>query len=139
MGQKTSLGRQGAAKGTVIGRVRGLGSAHEGAEHWLKVQYTSAGALLTTLYLVFSFLLLPDLSYGSVRGWIATPATALALSLMVVVVFWHSKLGLQVLIEDYLHKPGSKFAAMLALNLAAFAGAAFGLLSILRVALGGAA
>ncbi|HYD24054.1 MAG TPA: succinate dehydrogenase, hydrophobic membrane anchor protein [Croceibacterium sp.] len=139
MGQQTSLERHGANKGTAIGRVRGLGSAHAGGHHWLLMQYTSAGALLTTLYLVFSFLLLPDLSYGAVRGWIASPATALALALMVVAVFWHGKLGLQVMIEDYVHAPGSKFAALLLLNLAMFAGAAFALLSILRIALGGGA
>ena len=124
-------------EGTALGRVRGLGSAHHGSHHWLLQRFTAAGNLLTVGYLVFSVLFLPDLSYESVRAWIGEPLPALALALLIVSVFWHARLGLQVLIEDYVHG-ASRFAAILLLNLSAFAGAAFGLLSVLRLALGGA-
>ena len=127
------------SKGTEIGEVRGLGSAHHGAGHWVLMQATSAGALITCAYLVISFLLLPDLSYTTVTGWLKGLGPSFALALLVVAVFWHSRLGLQVLFEDYIDHPGRRFAAMLVVNLAAFAGAAFGLLCLIRIALASAA
>ena len=127
------------SKGTEIGEVRGLGSAHHGAGHWVLMQATSAGALITCAYLVISFLLLPDLSYGTVTGWLRGLGPSFALALLIVAVFWHARLGLQVLVEDYVHTPGTRFATLLVINLAAFAGAAFGLLCLIRIALGAAA
>ncbi len=126
-------------KGTNIGEVRGLGSAHHGAGHWVLMQATSAGALITCAYLVISFLLLPDLTYPTVTGWLKGLGPSFALGLLIVAVFWHSRLGLQVLIEDYVDDPGRRFATLLVINLAAFAGAAFGLLCLIRIALGAAA
>lgn len=119
--------------GTPIGRVRGLGSAHQGSHHWLLQRFTAAGNLLTVLYLVFSILLLPDLSYPRVFTWLSHPTGALPAALLIVSVFWHARLGLQVMIEDYVHAPANRFAAILALNLAAFAGAGFGLLCIVQI------
>lgn len=127
------------SKGTEIGEVRGLGSAHHGAGHWMLMHATSAGALITCAYLVVSFLLLPDLSYATVTGWLKGLGPSLAIALLIVAVFWHSRLGLQVLIEDYVHNPALKFAALLTMNLAVFAGTAFGLLCLIRIALGAAA
>ena len=126
-------------KGTEIGEVRGLGSAKHGAGHWRLMQYTSAGSLLTCAYLVVSFLLLPDLSYATVTGWLKGLGPSFALALLIVSVFWHARLGLQELIEDYVHNPALKFASLLKLNLLAFAGAAFGLLCLIRIGLGAAA
>ena len=123
-------------KGTEIGEVRGLGSAHHGAGHWVLMQATSAGALITCAYLVISFLLLPDLSYTTVTGWLKDHGPSFAIALLIVAVFWHSRLGLQVLVDDYVEHSGRRFAAMLVINLAAFAGAAFGLLCLIRIALG---
>lgn len=123
--------------GTALGRVRGLGSAHHGTHHWLLQRFTAAGNLLTVGYLVFSFLLLPDLGYDSVRAWLSEPLPALALALMIVSVIWHARLGLQVMLEDYVHG-ASRFALIVLLNLLAFGGAGLGLLSLGRLALGGA-
>jgi succinate dehydrogenase / fumarate reductase membrane anchor subunit len=124
------------SKGTAIGEVRGLGSAHHGAGHWVLMQATSAGALITCAYLVISFLLLPNLSFETVTSWLKGLGPSFALALLIVAVFWHSRLGLQVLVEDYVEHPGRRFATMLVINLAAFAGAAFGLLCLIRIALG---
>jgi len=127
------------SKGTEIGEVRGLGSAHHGAGHWVLMHTTSAASLVTCAYLVISFLLLPDLSYATVTGWLRGLGPSFALALLIVAVFWHARLGLQVLVEDYVHTPGTRFATLLVINLAAFAGAAFGLLCLIRIALGVAA
>ncbi|WP_340587924.1 succinate dehydrogenase, hydrophobic membrane anchor protein [Erythrobacter alti] len=125
--------------GTSIGRVRGLGSAHEGPHHWLVQRFTAVGNLVTVLFLFVSLVMLPDLQHATVAGWIAEPIPAFMMALLVVTTFWHARLGLQVLIEDYVHEAGSKFAVLLILNLLTFAGAGFGLFSIARLAFGAGA
>ena len=120
--------------GTSIGRVRGLGAAHQGPHHWLMQRFTAFGNLVTVLFLGVSLALLGDYSYASVSGWLSGPLPAFMVALLVISTFWHAKLGLQVLIEDYLHEAGTKFAAILLLNIASFAGAAFGLFCIARLA-----
>lgn len=137
MGQKTSLERFGD-KGTALGHVRGLGSAHGGTHHWLVQRFTAVGNLLLIGFLAISLVLLPNYSYATVRTWLSQPVPATAVALICVNTFWHARIGLQVLIEDYLDQPGSKLAALLALNVAVFGGAAFGLVSIARIALGAA-
>ena len=124
--------------GTSIGRVRGLGASHSGSHHWLVIRYTSIGSLLLTVWFGVSLLLLPNLSYEAVRSWIVRPVPATALALFVIVNIWHARLGIQVVIEDYVHEHANKVAAMTALNLVAFASAAFGLFCVIRLALGGA-
>lgn len=123
--------------GTSIGRVRGLGAARAGTHHWLLQRLTAVGNLLLVLWLVISLLLLPNLSYATVSGWIANPVPATAMALLVISTFWHARLGMQVMIEDYVHG-ANRVGALVAINLAAFAGAAFGLVCIIRLALGGA-
>jgi len=124
--------------GTSIGRVRGLGSAHSGTHHWLLQRFTAVGNLLLVLWLVGSLILLPDSGYASVREWLSAPVAATLMGLLVISTIWHARLGLQVVVEDYVHEHANKFAAMVALNLAAFAAAAFGLVCVIRLALGGA-
>lgn len=125
--------------GTSIGRVRGLGSAHEGPHHWLLQRFTAIGNLILVLWLVGSIVLLPDLGYATVSGYLADPIPATAMALLIVSTFWHARLGLQVLAEDYVHTGGNKFAVIALLNLATIGGGAFGLLCVARLALGGAA
>ena len=125
--------------GTSIGRVRGLGSAHEGAHHWLVQRFTAVGNLVTMLFLGISLAMTSDYSHAAIAGWAAQPLTAFMLALLVITVFWHARLGLQVLVEDYVQQAGSKFAVLLLLNLTAFAGAAFGLFCIARFAFAGGA
>lgn len=125
--------------GTPIGRVRGLGSAHHGVGHWMLQRFTAVGNLVLVLFLVISFALLPSYDYPTISGWASQLLPATALALLIISVFWHARLGLQVLIEDYVHEVGRKFALILLLNLATIGGAAFGLISIARLAFGGAA
>ena len=124
--------------GTPIGRVRGLGPAHEGAHHWLVQRFTAIGNLVLMLFLAISLALLPAYDYAAVTEWASQTLPATALALLIVSVFWHARLGLQVMVEDYVHDAGPKFAAITLLNLATIGGGAFGLISIARIALGGA-
>jgi succinate dehydrogenase / fumarate reductase, membrane anchor subunit len=123
-------------EGTSIGRVRGLGSAHNGSHHWLVQRFTAIGNLLLVLWFIASLLMLPNLGYPTVREWIARPVPATGMALLIITTFWHARLGMQVLIEDYVHTPGNKFAVFALLNLVTFGGAAFGLFCVIRLALG---
>lgn len=124
--------------GTSIGRVRGLGSARHGTHHWLLQRFTAISNLVLTSWLAISLLLLPHFDYATVHQWVARPLSATALGLLIVSTFWHARLGMQIMIEDYVHDHGNKFAAIAALNFAAFAGVAFGVVAVIRIALGGA-
>jgi succinate dehydrogenase / fumarate reductase, membrane anchor subunit len=124
--------------GTSIGKVRGLGSAKHGSHHWLVQRFTAVGNLFLLLWLVASLLMLPNLSYASVHEWIASPVPATAMALLILTTFWHARLGMQVAFEDYVHTPANRFAVFALLNLACFGGAIFGLICVIRLALGGA-
>lgn len=123
--------------GTNIGRVRGLGSAKSGTHHWINQRVTAVGNMILVLWLIFSFLILPGLDYASVTGWLAQPLVAVPMMLMVISIFWHLRLGLQVLIEDYVHEDGLKFGVILLLNFYAIGGAALGLFAIAKIAFAG--
>ncbi|MFZ1743437.1 MAG: succinate dehydrogenase, hydrophobic membrane anchor protein [Pontixanthobacter sp.] len=125
--------------GTSIGKVRGLGSAHHGAHHWLLQRFTAIGNVVLSIWLMASFIMLPDMSYGTVSAYLAAPLPATAMVLLIISTFWHARLGLQVLVEDYIHTSGNKFAVLALLNLATVGGAAFGIFCVVRLALGGAA
>lgn len=124
--------------GTSIGRVRGLGSSHEGTHHWLTQRLTAVGNLVLITFLIVSLALLPDHGYATVRGWVARPLPSIALILIMINTFTHARMGVQVMLEDYVHEEGGKVLAWLLVNAVPFAAAAFGILSVLRIALGGA-
>jgi succinate dehydrogenase / fumarate reductase membrane anchor subunit len=121
--------------GTRIGQVRGLGSAHHGAHHWLMQRVTAVGNLVSAGFLAISFAMRDDFSYAAIAGWIAQPIPALMLALLVISTFWHARMGLQVVVEDYVPDSGSRFGVTILLNLVVFAGAAFALFCIGRIAL----
>ncbi len=125
--------------GTSIGKVRGLGSAHEGAHHWLVQRFTAIGNLVLMSWLLITFLMLQDYSYGTIVKWLSQPISATAMILLVISLFWHARLGLEILIGDYVHDGGSKFAVLSALNLAVIGGGAFAVFSVVSLAFGGAA
>jgi len=125
--------------GTSIGRVRGLGSAHHGPHHWLVQRFTAIGNLVLMSWLLASFVLLGDFGHASVVEWLIQPITATAMILLVISLFWHARLGLQVLLEDYIHDGGSKFALIAMLNLATIGGGAFAIFSVAALAFGGQA
>lgn len=125
--------------GTSIGRVRGLGAAHHGAHHWLVQRFTAIGNLVLMSWLLVSLVMLGDYGHATVIKWLIHPLNATAMILLVFSLFWHARLGLQVLIEDYLHDAGTKFGALVALNLATIGGGAYGIFSVAALAFGGQA
>ena len=125
--------------GTNIGRVRGLGSAQEGAHHWIVQRTTAVGNLLLITWLIISLLRLPQYSHELMVGWLSSPLVAVPMILMLVSVFWHLRLGLQVLIEDYVPDHAMKFGLMILLNFFAIGGAALGIFSVAKIAFTGVA
>ena len=125
-------------KGTPLGNVRGLGPSHSGAHHWLLERLSGAIALLPIIFLLVSLLLLPDLSFATVREWIAGPVPALAVAALVLASLWHNRLGLRVFIEDYVHTASNRLAVFLLLDLATFAAGLFAIYCLVRLAMGGA-
>ena len=124
--------------GTSIGRVRGLGSAKEGVHHWWMQRVTAGGNILLMLWFFLSIARLPGYGHGDVVKWLATPWTAVPLVLLVLSVFYHFRLGLQVVIEDYQHD-ASRVAMLLLLNLFTIGAGATAIFAILKIAFTGTA
>ena len=122
--------------GTELARVRGLGSAKEGAHHWWRQRLTAFGNLFLILWLIISLLRLPNLDYTTVYSWLQSPIVAVPMALIVINTFWHMKLGLQVVIEDYQHG-SSRIGAMALLHIWTFGAGGLALFAILTVALTG--
>lgn len=117
-------------------RVRGLGSAHAGAHHWWAQRLTAAGNLLLGAWFVASLVFLPDLGRTTVLQWLAAPVNAIPMLLFVLSTVWHMRLGVQVMVEDYVASPGSRRLLLLLLDGYAVAVAAISLFAILKIALG---
>ena len=124
---------------TPIARVRGHGSAREGADHWWLERLTSLSTLLLFVWLAVSLLTLPDLEHRTVTAWLSSPLGAVPMILLVISTFWHSKLGLQVVVEDYVHEEGSKLFWLVLINFGAILAGAFAVFAILKIAFAGGA
>jgi succinate dehydrogenase / fumarate reductase membrane anchor subunit len=123
--------------GTQLGRVRGLGSAKEGAHHWWHQRVTAGANLFLVLWFMVSIARLPGYDYASVRSWLSSAWAAVPMALLVISVFYHFRLGLQVVIEDYQHDE-TRVVALLLLNFFVVALGATALFAIVKVALGAA-
>ncbi len=119
--------------GTELGRVRGLGSSNEGAHHWWHQRLTAAGNLLLMLWFFASMARLPAHDYETLVAWLGSPIAAVPMILLVASTFYHFRMGLQVLIEDYQHG-AMRVALMLLLTFFTLGSAAIAIFSILKIA-----
>jgi succinate dehydrogenase / fumarate reductase membrane anchor subunit len=122
--------------GTQIGRVRGLGSAKEGAHHWLKHRITAGSNLLLMTWFMISIARLPAYDHASAVKWMASTWVAIPLVLLVISVFSHFRMGLRTVIEDY-QQNETRVALLLLLNLFTVGAAATAIFSILKIAFTG--
>lgn len=125
-------------EGTELGRVRGLGAAHEGALGWWQHSVSAGSNLILVLWFMLSMLLLPAHDYATLATWLAQPLVAVPMILLVASVAYHFRHGLQVVIEDYQHDE-TRFVLLIVLHYFTIAAAALAIFSILKVALGGGA
>jgi succinate dehydrogenase / fumarate reductase membrane anchor subunit len=127
------------ASSTPLGKVRGLGSAREGGEHWLTERVTSLALLLLGSWFVASLILLPGLDPHTLSEWLKAPSGTIPMALLVIVGFKHALDGMKVFIDDYVHEPGSNFVINTLLLFLAVGGAAIALYALAAIAFGGAA
>jgi len=124
---------------TPLGRVRGLGSAREGGEHWLSERVTSIALLLLGTWLIASLILLPALDQHTLAEWLRAPSGAVPMILLVIIGFKHALDGCKVMVDDYVHEEGNRFALNIFLLFLAVAGAAVALFALASIAFGVAA
>jgi succinate dehydrogenase / fumarate reductase, membrane anchor subunit len=117
-------------------RARGLGSAQSGVSHWWTQRVTAVALVLLGLWLVLTVLGLMHADYATARATIAKPWNAVLLVAFLVSALWHAVLGLQVVIEDYVHTRWKEVFLMVAIKFLAVLGALAGALAVLRIALG---
>ena len=96
-----------------LGRVRGLGSAKSGTEHWWAQRLTALALIPLSLWFVASVAAMTGADYATMRAWCDSPLVGTLLILLIVATFYHAYLGLQVVIEDYVHNEPLKIAALL--------------------------
>lgn len=123
---------------TPLGRVAGLGSAHNGVHHWWLQRLTSLALVPLAAWFTISLLSLPSLDHVTVLAWMTQPWTAVLLILFVLVATWHSQLGVRVVIEDYVHGSGSRTLVLVAVTFAHVIVGVAGVFAVLKVAFGGA-
>ncbi len=120
---------------TPLSRVKGLGSAKEGTSHFWSQRLTALALIPLVLWLGFSIAALPGMDYLAIREWLSQPFSAIVMILFIITGFYHARLGLQVVIEDYIGSHGPRTVAIIGVNFAAAALGVTGVFSVLRIAL----
>jgi succinate dehydrogenase / fumarate reductase membrane anchor subunit len=124
---------------TALGKVRGLGSAHHGGEHWLSERVTSIALLLLGTWLIASLLILPKIDQRTVIEWLHAPSGAVPMALFIITAFRHALDGMKVFVDDYVHEPGRNFVINTLLLFLAVGGGAVALFALARIAFGAVA
>jgi len=119
---------------TPLSQVKGHGSAKEGTSHFWVQRLTAVGMVPLVLWLCFSVASLPGMSQLEIRTWLSGPFTAVLMILLLLTGLFHAKLGLQVVIEDYVGNHGIRTASIIALTLGCALLAVLGVFSIMSIA-----
>lgn len=117
-------------------KAKGSGAAHDGVEHWVMQKVTALANIPLVLWLVISIVGLQGASYAQFTAWLAAPLNAVLMILTIISVFYHAKLGTQVIVEDYISCKCMKKAMLIGLKLAFFALGTACVFSVLKIAFG---
>jgi succinate dehydrogenase / fumarate reductase membrane anchor subunit len=120
-----------------LGRALGLGSAKEGVEHWWLQRVTAVALIPLTLWFVAALVAHLGAARADAVAWLKSPFSAIAMVLLVIALFAHVALGVQVVIEDYVHREPVKLASIVAVRLASWVLGIAALYAVLRIAVGG--
>jgi succinate dehydrogenase / fumarate reductase membrane anchor subunit len=120
-----------------LGRVKGLGSSKSGTSHWWAQRVSALALIPLTLWFVYSAMKFIGMDLFAFRAWLNEPGSVLLLSLFLIALFYHMQLGLQVVIEDYVHSEKNKISLLLINKFAAALFAVSSLVAIIQIAYGG--
>ncbi|HYB09629.1 MAG TPA: succinate dehydrogenase, hydrophobic membrane anchor protein [Alphaproteobacteria bacterium] len=121
---------------TPLGRVRGLGSAKEGVQHWWAQRLTALALVPLSLWFIYAMVKLTGADRDVVAAWFAHPLNAVLSIVLIATAFHHAQLGLQVVIEDYVHHEGRKLASIIGVKFLAVLLAAGAIFGVLKLAFG---
>ena len=121
---------------TPLKKALGLGSARSGRHHFVMQRVTAIALVLLGAWFAWIALRLFQLDHDGAHALVAQPWNAVLMLAFVVAVFWHAQLGLQVVVEDYVHGHGAQLLLQVAIRFLCFLGAAAGVLAVIRIALG---
>ena len=117
---------------TPLSEAKGLGSAKEGAAHWWLQRLTAVALIPLVIWLAFAVAMLGDANYEAVLAWLQKPHVAVLLILFVAATFYHTQLGLQVIVEDYVHG-WLKVATLILINFLCIVLAVTGIVALLKI------
>ena len=119
-----------------LARARGKGSAKRGVDHWFAQRASAVLLLFLVAWLVYAMVNLAGADYEQAAGFVGRPHNAALMALTLVTLLYHAVLGLQVVIEDYVHQPASEFLLHFLVRAGALLGGIYGLIIIIKLALG---
>jgi succinate dehydrogenase / fumarate reductase, membrane anchor subunit len=122
---------------TPLARARGLGSAKGGLHHWWAQRLTAVALIPLVVWFAVSLVMLSGADYGAVRAWIGSPVVMVLLILTIAIGLHHGQLGLQVVIEDYIHSDGWKLAWIILVRFIAVLFGLAAIVAVLRIGFGG--
>jgi len=122
---------------STLGRVRGLGSSHHGVGHWWAQRLTAVALVPLVLWFVVSALSMVGADYETFRAWVGSFGNAVLLILLTIALFHHAQLGIQVVIEDYVHGETVKVTGLILTKFVAVLAGVSTVLAILKVAIAG--
>ena len=120
-----------------LGRAIGLGSAKEGVDHWWLQRLTAIALVPLTLWFVAAVIGLAGADLETLIDWVSEPVSAVLLILLLIATFYHSALGLQVVIEDYVGNEAARLTLLIVMKLASVVLAALAIFAVLKLALAG--
>jgi succinate dehydrogenase / fumarate reductase membrane anchor subunit len=119
-----------------LGRAIGLGSAKEGVEHWWAQRLTAIALIPLSLWFVSAVIGLAGADLETMQNWVGLPLPAILLVLLLIATFYHLSLGLQVVIDDYVHTDLTRLGLVVIVRLLSFGFAVAGVFAVLSIALG---
>ena len=121
---------------TPLKDVRGLGSAKDGTHHFIVQRLTAIALIVLTCWFLYFVIGLMKADYLTAADAVAKPWNAILLVAFLVTMFWHTQLGIQVIIEDYVHSHGLALTAQIAVYFVCILGALASVFAVVRIALG---